>query len=127
MDARATARYVRVTPRKVNLVLDLVRGCAVEDALTTLSFSKKHVAKKIEKTVRSAVANAVQAESGIDVDDLYIKDALVGPGPIMKRWLPRAQGRATPLLKRTSHITIVLAAREDAKKAPKRGRKKATR
>jgi len=115
MESRAIARYVRVTPRKVNQVLDLVRGTGVEDALTTLSFSKKHVAKTIEKTVRSAVANAIQADSKIDVEDLYVKEALVGPGPIMKRWLPRAQGRATPILKRTSHITIILAARESAR------------
>lgn len=117
MEARATARYIRVTPRKVNQVLDLVRGRAVEEALLTLTFSKKHVAKRIEKTVRSAVANAVQADSALDVEDLYVKEALVGPGPIMKRWLPRAQGRATPILKRTSHITIILGER------PVRGRK----
>jgi len=112
MESRAIARYVRVTPRKVNQVLDLVRGINVEEALTTLSFSKKHVAKTIEKTMRSAVANAIQADSKVDVDDLYVKEALVGPGPIMKRWLPRAQGRATPILKRTSHITIILADKE---------------
>ncbi len=127
MEARATARYVRVTPRKVNQVLDLLRGRDVEEALNTLSFSKKHVARKIEKTVRSAVANAVQSDSGIDVEDLYVKEALVGPGPIMKRWLPRAQGRATPLLKRTSHITIVLADKVRAAKSGRRTGKKATR
>ncbi len=94
LEARATARYVRVTPRKVNQVLDLVRGQKVEEALTTLSFSKKHVAKRIEKTMRSAVANAIQADSKVDVEDLYVKEA---------------QGRATPLYKRTSHVTIVVA------------------
>ena len=108
MEARAKARYVRVTPRKVNQVLDLVRGQDVSAALTTLSFSKRHVSEKLEKLIRSAVANAVQAESSIDVDDLYVKECLVGPGPTMKRWLPRAQGRATPLYKRTSHITVIL-------------------
>ena len=116
MEARATARYVRVTPRKVNQVLDLVRGHDVEEALTTLSFSKKHVAKRIEKTMRSAVANAIQTDSKIDLEDLYVKEALVGPGPIMKRWLPRAQGRATPLFKRTSHITIILGEKNAGKK-----------
>lgn len=115
MESRAIARYVRVTPRKVNQVLDLVRGINVEEALTTLSFSKKHVAKTIEKTMRSAVANAVQTDSKVDVEDLYVKEALVGPGPIMKRWLPRAQGRATPILKRTCHITIILADKESRK------------
>jgi len=125
MEARATARYIRVTPRKVNQVLDLVRGRAVEEALLTLTFSKKHVAKKIEKTVRSAVANAVQADSALDVEDLYVKEALVGPGPIMKRWLPRAQGRATPILKRTSHITIILGDRVIKGRKAKSGKKAA--
>ena len=125
MEARATARYIRVTPRKVNQVLDLVRGRAVEEALLTLTFSKKHVAKKIEKTVRSAVANAVQADSALDVEDLYVKEALVGPGPIMKRWLPRAQGRATPILKRTSHITIILGDRPVKGRKAKSGKKAA--
>jgi len=117
MQALAKARYVRVTPRKVNQILDLVRGANVESALVTLGFSKKHVAKQIEKTVRSAVANAIQEDSKLDVEDLYIKEALVGPGPIMKRWLPRAQGRATPILKRSCHITIILGAKEHKKKA----------
>ena len=123
MEARATARYVRVTPRKANQVLDLVRGVRVEEALNTLSFSKKMVSKRIEKTMRSAVANAVQEDSSLDVEDLVVKEALVGPGPIMKRWLPRAQGRATPLFKRTSHITIVLADKDSlkSKKKSKKG------
>jgi large subunit ribosomal protein L22 len=116
MESRAIAKYIRVTPRKVNQVLDLVRGSDVESALITLTFSKKHVARQIGKTVRSAVANAVQADSKIDVEDLYIKEALVGPGPTMKRWLPRAQGRATPILKRSSHITIILGSKDTKKK-----------
>jgi large subunit ribosomal protein L22 len=111
-----------VTPRKVNQVLDLVRGQRVEEALSSLGFSKKHVAKKIEKTMRSAVANAIQADSSVDVEDLYVKEALVGPGPIMKRWLPRAQGRATPILKRSSHITIVLADK-DSRPAGRKGKR----
>jgi len=125
--AFAKARYVRVTPRKVNQILDLVRGANVEAALTTLGFSKKHVAKQIEKTVRSAVANAIQGDSKLDVEDLYIKEALVGPGPIMKRWLPRAQGRATPILKRSCHITIILGAKEHKKKAARRRAAAATK
>jgi large subunit ribosomal protein L22 len=126
MEARATARYVRVTPRKVNQLLDLVRGRDVEEALTTLTFSKRHISRRIEKLVRSAVANAVQAESRVEVEHLYVKEALVGPGPIMKRWLPRAHGRATPILKRTSHITIVLAERDEKdRKRGRRGRRRA--
>jgi large subunit ribosomal protein L22 len=122
MESRATARYVRVTARKVNQVLDLVRGQDVEEALNTLGFSKKHVAKTVEKTMRSAVANAIQADSKIDVEDLYVKEARVGPGPIMKRWLPRAQGRATPILKRMSHITIILADKSARKRKKKPGK-----
>jgi large subunit ribosomal protein L22 len=122
MESRAIARHVRVSPRKVGQVLDLVRGHDVEKALTTLTFSSKHVSRQIEKTIRSAVANAVQAESRIDVEDLYVKEALVGPGPIMKRWLPRAQGRATPIMKRTSHITIIL---DEKSSRPRRGGKRA--
>ncbi|NNF05131.1 MAG: 50S ribosomal protein L22 [Candidatus Eisenbacteria bacterium] len=116
MEARALARYVRVAPRKVNQLLDLVRGQDVEAALVTLTFSKRHVSRQVEKIMRSAVANAVQAESNLDVEDLYVKEAIVGPGPIMKRWLPRAQGRATPIMKRTSHITIVVAEKSDRPK-----------
>ena len=122
MEARAIARYVRVTTRKANLVLDLIRGNDVDTALTTLGFSKKQVARRIEKTVRSAVANAVQEDSHLEVEDLYVKDALVGPGPTMKRWLPRAQGRATPFWKRTSHITIVLADKGSRPKPRRRTR-----
>jgi large subunit ribosomal protein L22 len=110
-----------VTARKVNQVLDLVRGQDVEAALNTLSFSKKHVARTVEKTMRSAVANAIQADSKVDVEDLYVKEARVGPGPIMKRWLPRAQGRATPLLKRMSHITIILDDKASRRKKKGKG------
>jgi large subunit ribosomal protein L22 len=120
MESRATARYVRVTPRKVNQLLDLVRGKDVSEALVHLTFSKRHIAKKLEKTVRSAVANAIQEDSAIDVDDLYVKEALVGPAPIMKRWLPRAQGRATRFWKRSSHITIILEDKASRKGAKRR-------
>ena len=126
MEARAKARYVRVTPRKVNQLLDLVRGQDVESALTQLTFSKRHASTLVEKLIRSAVANAVQADSGVDVEDLYVKEALVGPGPIMKRWLPRAQGRATPILKRTSHVTIIVDEKKDRPaKASRRVRRRA--
>jgi large subunit ribosomal protein L22 len=112
----------------VNQLLDLVRGKDVEEALVTLTFSKRHVSKQLEKLVRSAVANAVQAESRIDVEDLFVKEALVGPGPIMKRWLPRAQGRATPILKRSSHITIILEEKDARRKTGgKRARRAAAR
>jgi large subunit ribosomal protein L22 len=112
MESRAVARYVRITPRKVNQVLDLIRGKDVEEAQRILSFTPKHGARVAEKVLRSAVANAVDRDASLDIADLFVREAIVGRGAIMKRWLPRAQGRATPLLKRTSHVTIRVAKRE---------------
>lgn len=114
MEARATARYVRVSARKTNQVLDLVRGQDVESAIQLLTFTPKLVAKTVLKTLKSAVANAVVKEARLNPEDLVVKECLVGPAPIMKRFLPRAQGRATPILKRSCHITIVVGAREEA-------------
>ncbi len=114
MEARATAKYVRVSPRKTNQVLSLVRGQDVESAMQLLTFTPKPVAKTVLKTLKSAVANAVVLESRLNPEDLYVKECLVGPAPIMKRFLPRAQGRATPILKRSCHITIVVSEREGA-------------
>ena len=111
MEARAIARYVRVSTRKTNQVLDLVRGRSVDLAMQTLQFSTKHVARTILKTLKSAVANATVKEARLHPEDLFVKECLVGPGPIMKRFLPRAQGRATPILKRSCHITIVVGAK----------------
>jgi len=114
MEARATARYVRVSTRKTNQVLALVRGQDVESAMQLLTFTPKPVAKTVLKTLKSAVANAVVLESRLNPEDLYVKECLVGPAPIMKRFLPRAQGRATPILKRSCHITIIVSARAGA-------------
>ena len=108
MEAKATAKYVRVTPRKADQVLQLIRGKRVDQATETLDFTPKHVARVIGKVLKSAVANAVAMEGKINVEELRVKHAVAGAGPTMKRFLPRAQGRATPLLKRTSHITIVV-------------------
>ena len=108
MEAKATAKYVRVTPRKADQVLQLIRGKRVDLAAEILDFTPKHVARVIGKVVKSAVANAVAMEGKINVEHLWVKHAVAGAGPTMKRFLPRAQGRATPLLKRTSHITIVV-------------------
>jgi len=105
MEAKAIQRYVRITPRKCNQVLDLIRGQGVEQAQTTLQFTPKLGARIVQKVLKSAVANALH-ESKIRVEDLYVKEAVVGAGPTLKRWLPRAQGRATPLLKRTSHVSV---------------------
>jgi large subunit ribosomal protein L22 len=99
----------------MRLVMDEIRGKDVNEALAYLAFSKKHAAKQIEKVVRSAVANAEHAarssSEAIDVDALYIKHAVVNEGPKLKRFMPAAMGRATPIQKRTSHVEIVLAAR----------------
>ncbi len=110
----ATQRSTRQSPYKMRLVIDEIRGKTVNDALAYLAFSKKHAAKQIEKVLRSAVANAEyqsRDDAGVDVDDLYVKLALINEGPKLKRFTPAAMGRATPIIKRTSHVEIVVAER----------------
>ena len=107
MEVKAVTRYVRIAPRKARLVTDLIKGKPVEEALTILRFVPKKAARLVDKTLRSAVANAEQ-NPNIDVDTLYIKRIFVDGGPTMKRWRPRAMGRATQIIKRTSHITVIL-------------------
>ena len=116
MEAKATAKYVRVSPRKVRQLVDEVRGRAVGQALDLLDYTPRPVAKTVSKLIRSAVANAVSKEGRVEVDDLYVKELTVGDGPSMKRWVPRARGRATPIIKRSSHITVVVAERRGAVK-----------
>jgi large subunit ribosomal protein L22 len=108
VEAKATAKYVRVTPRKANQVLGLIRGKRVDLVTEILDFTPKHVAKVIGKVLKSAVANAVAMEGKINIEHLRVKEAVAGAGPSLKRFLPRAQGRATPIIKRTSHITIIV-------------------
>ena len=114
-EARAFQRGTRQSPYKMRLVIDQIRGKDVNDALALLTFSKKHAAKQISKTLKSAVANAEQAAratgSALDVDALYIKLAVINEGPKLKRFMPAAQGRATPIQKRTSHVEIVVSER----------------
>ncbi|MBI5504682.1 MAG: 50S ribosomal protein L22 [Deltaproteobacteria bacterium] len=110
METKAISRYVQITPQKCRLVADMVRGRGVEDALAVLDFTTKKAAGIVAKTLRSAVANAESAEN-VDVDSLYVKTIMVDPGPVAGRFKPRAQGRATAIRKRTSHITVVLDAR----------------
>src|SRR5690348_10968266 len=121
--ATATQRSTRQSPYKMRLVIDEIRGLSVNDALAYLQFSKKHAARQIEKTLRSAVANAEhlarEGNAAIDVDDLYIARAVVNEGPKLKRFTPAAMGRATPIQKRTSHVEIELGER-----ATKSGRKR---
>ena len=107
MEVKAVTRYVRISPRKVRLVTPLVKGKQAEEALTILKFVPKKAARLLSKTLQSAVANAEQ-NPNIDVDTLYIKRIFVDEGPSMKRWRARAMGRATRILKRTSHITVIL-------------------
>ena len=113
-DARAFQRSTRQSPYKMRLVVDQIRG--KNDALGLLKFSKKHAAKQIEKVLNSAVANAEYTarrdNESLDVDTLYVKKAIVNEGPKIKRFMPAAQGRATPIQKRTSHVEIVIGARE---------------
>jgi large subunit ribosomal protein L22 len=114
-EARALMRGTRQSPYKMRLVIDQIRGKDVNDALALLTFSKKHAAKQITKTLKSAVSNAEQAaratNAALDVDALYIKHAVINEGPKLKRFMPAAQGRATPIQKRTSHVEIVVAER----------------
>jgi large subunit ribosomal protein L22 len=115
-DARAFQRNARQSPYKMRLVIDQIRGKNVNDALGLLRFSKKHAAKQIEKVLNSAVANAEYSarkdNESLDVDTLFIKHAIVNEGPKIKRFMPAAQGRATPIQKRTSHVEIVIGAKE---------------
>ena len=107
METRAVAKYIRISPQKVRLVADLVRGKKVEDALNVLMFTPKGSAPVIAKLLKSAVANAGQKE-GVDVDTLVVKRIAVDEGPTMKRFRARAMGRGTRILKRMSHISITV-------------------
>lgn len=107
---QASLNYLRMSPQKVRLVVDLIRGRAVEEALNILTFSPKAAARPLGKLLKSAVANADQ-KGGLDLDKLVVKTAYVDEGPTWRRWLPRAQGRATRIRKRTSHVTIILGER----------------
>src|SRR4051795_3043511 len=115
MEFRAAANYVRVSPQKVRLVLDLIKGRRVEDALNTLAFTKKGIAPNVHKLLRSAIENAnyIGQEKGLDgdVDNLYVKNAVANDGPRMKRIRPAPMGRAYRYVRRISHIEIALAER----------------
>ena len=103
----AVARFVRITPMKARRVVDLVRGVPVDDALATLRFAPQAASETVYKVLESAVSNAVTGE-GLERADLVVSKAMVDEGPTMKRFRPRAQGRASRILKRTSHITLVV-------------------
>ena len=111
MEAKAIVRNVRMTPRKMKLLCDLIRGKDANTAMADIQNTPKAASEVMAKLLKSAMANA---ENNFDMngDDLYVKEAHVAPGPIMKRVRPRAQGRAFRILKRTSHVTVVLAEKE---------------
>ena len=113
MEFRAEARYMRVSPQKARLVLDLIKGRRVEDAMNTLAFTKKGVAETVQKLLRSAIENANYAstEKGteVDLDNLYVKRAVANDGPRMKRIRPAPMGRAYRYQRRMAHIEIALA------------------
>ena len=111
MEARAYLRNARSSPRKVQIVLDLIRNKPVDIALATLDLTPKAASPIIAKLLKSAMANA-ENNNNMDKDSLYVAECFVTPGPIMKRIMPRARGRAYRILKRTSHITIVLKEKE---------------
>lgn len=110
-EVRAIARYVRTSPRKLRLIMDEIRGLSVEKALSILRFTPKRAAKTLAKVLKSAVANA-ENNFHLDVTNLYVYRAFVNVGPTIKRWIPRAMGRASSIHKRTSHITFVVKQRE---------------
>jgi large subunit ribosomal protein L22 len=118
--ARATAKFVRVSPRKARLVADLVRGKSVQEARAILAFATRDAAVPVRKVLESAAANA-DNNHGMRSDELVLAHVTVDPGPTIKRFRPRAMGRATPILKRTCHITIGLAEAPDGSRR-RRGR-----
>ena len=111
MEARAQAKHIRISPRKVKIVLDLIRNKPVDLAMAIVKNTSKSACEPIEKLLKSAVANA-ENNLNLDKNDLYVAECFVCPGPMLKRIRPRAQGRAFRINKRTSHITLVLKERE---------------
>jgi len=109
---RAVAKYIRIAPRKVRLVVDLIRGKRTAEALAILKFTPRGASPVVEKVLRSAIANA-ENNHNMNPDNLYVKEIFVDAGPTLKRFHPRAQGRAYSIMKRTSHITVVVAEKKE--------------
>jgi large subunit ribosomal protein L22 len=120
MEARAINRYIGTSPRKMRLVIDLIRGKSVDDALSILHFAPKHAARTAEKVLRSAISNFQNKEESGRVDSatLYVKTAFVDGGPVQKRISPAPMGRAYRIRKRSNHVTIIIAQRDVKAKAP---------
>ncbi|MCS7032410.1 MAG: 50S ribosomal protein L22 [Phycisphaerae bacterium] len=115
MPFEARHRFARIAPRKARLVMDMIRGRDVDDAIALLGFSKKRASGMIEKVVRSAVANAIEQDASIRRNALYVARAWVDPGPIIKRFQPKDRGKAYAIQKKTSHLVVVLDEREETK------------
>ena len=111
MEAKAVLRYVRISPRKVGILCDLIRGKSVNQAVAILSTTPKAASEPLMKLVKSAAANA-ENNHNMDPEKLYVAETHADPGPIIKRFMPRAQGRAYRINKRTSHVTVVLKEKE---------------
>lgn len=128
MEARAINRYIGSSPRKMRLVIDLIRGRGVEEALSILHFSPKHAARTAEKVLRSAISNYQNKDEAgrVDTGLLFVKTAFVDGGPVAKRISPAPQGRAFRIRKRSNHVTIVVAQREKKKAEVKPSAAKAT-
>jgi large subunit ribosomal protein L22 len=111
MDVRAESKYIHMTPRKVRLVVDTVRGKSVKEAMDILKFMNRAAAREVAETLQSAVANAEQ-NNHMDPDDLFIAEIYANQAPTAKRFQPGPRGRANPILKRSSHITVVVRERQ---------------
>lgn len=118
MPYTATHRYARIAPRKARLVMDLVRGRDVDDALSLLKFNRKRVAIMIEKVIRSAVANAAEQSTAPAQGTFFVAEARVDGGPVIKRFMPKDRGKAYDIKKRTSHLVVTIDERAEAEEAP---------
>ncbi|MDP8238643.1 MAG: 50S ribosomal protein L22 [Candidatus Hatepunaea meridiana] len=123
LQARAIARWVRMSPRKMRLVADMVRGTSVRSAVNALHYSTKRASEPVSKTINSALANLMAMEEAAKLDpaNVYIKEIYVDEGPTLRRWRPRAMGRASRIRKRTSHLTVVVEVHEIPINKKKRG------
>ena len=120
MPFQASHRFARIAPRKARLIMDLIRGRDVDDAIAMLKFSKQRASGMVEKVIRSAVANANEQETAPIRNTLYVAKAWADPGPVIKRFQPKDRGKAYPINKRTSHLVVTIDEREEgAKPAPR--------